>query len=127
MDTGNREAVAREFVRSFNERDLDAFAATLDSEVELHSMKGLRRGIPAARQWADRARGGVQQTVVVESAEVAGDKVLFRIRRDWHWDEDGTPAASDQMAWLFVVRESGIVTWIPFADPAEAFAAFMRP
>ena len=127
MDTGNREAVAREFVCSFNERDLDAFTATLDPEVELHSMKGLRKGIPAARQWADRATGGVQQTVVVESAEVAGDRVLLRIRRDWHWDEDGTLAASDQMAWFFLVRDSGIVTWIPFADTAEAFAAFMKP
>ena len=127
MDTGNREAVVREFVRSFNERDLDAFVETLDPEVELHSMKGLRQGIPAAREWADRSTGGVQQTVVIESAEVVGDKVLIRIRRDWRWDEDGSLAGSDQMAWFFMVKDSGIVTWIPFADTAEAFAAFTKP
>ncbi|MBK5231558.1 MAG: hypothetical protein JJE13_01055 [Thermoleophilia bacterium] len=127
MEPGTREAVAREFVRSFNERDLDAFTGTLDPEVELHSMKGLVRGVPPARAWADRSTGGVQQTVVVNSAEVVGDKILLRIRRDWHWAEDGSLAGSDEMAWFFLVRDSGIVTWRPFADTAEAFAAFTKP
>ena len=48
------EETVREFVRAFNERDLDAFEATLDPEVQLHSMKGIREGIPAARAWATR-------------------------------------------------------------------------
>ena len=126
MESG-REAVAREFVRSFNERDLDAFTATLDPEIELHSMKGLRQGIPAAREWADRSTGGVQQNVVVNSAEVVGDKVLLRITREWTWAEDGTLAGTDDMAWFFMVKDSGIVTWIPFADTAQAFAAFRKP
>ncbi len=121
------ESTVEEFVRSFNERDLDAFEATLDPEVELHSRKGLVTGIPAARKWATRARGGVQQTVVITGIETIGEKVLVRIRRDWHWDEDGTLAASDEMAWFFRVRDTGVVAWVPFADTAEAFAAFSNP
>lgn len=127
MESGSREAVAREFVRSFNERDLDAFTRTLDPEVEFHSMKGLFHGAEAARKWADRSPGGVQQTVVIDSAEAEGDRVLLRIRRDWHWAEDGTPAGSDELVWFFEVRDSGIVTWRPFADSAEAFATFSKP
>ena len=34
----------REFIRAFNERDLDAFVAVLDPEVELHSMQGAAQG-----------------------------------------------------------------------------------
>lgn len=127
MDPESTEAVVREFVRSFNERDLDAFTEVLDPEVELHSMKGLRRGIPAAREWADRVPGAVQQTVVITSIEAVGGKALVRIRRDWHWAEDGSPAGSDEMAWFFVLKGGRIVTWRPFADAAEASAAFHKP
>jgi len=124
MNPDSSEAVVREFIRSFNERDIDALANTLDPEVELHSMKGLLKGIPAARKWATRAPGGVQQTVVITGIEAIELKVLVRIRRDWHWDEDGTPAGSDEMAWFFMLRDGHIVTWRPFVNSAEAFAAF---
>lgn len=118
------EAVIREFVRAFNEGDLDAFEATLDPGVELHSMKGLRQGIAAAREWATRAPGGVQQTVTITSLETVGQKTLARIRRDWHWAEDGSHAGSDDMAWFFLLENGRIRTWRPFADTAEAFAVF---
>ena len=118
------EETVREFVRAFNDRDLDGFEATLDPEVQLHSMKGIREGIPAARAWATREPGGVQQTVVVTSIEQVGDKLLARIRRDWHWAEDGTLAGSDEMAWFFLLKNGKVTTWRPFEDSAEAFAAF---
>jgi len=118
------EAVVREFVRTFNEGDLDGFEATLDPEVELHSMKGIRTGIPAARKWANRVPGGVQQTVVITSIESVGEKLLVRIRRDWHWAEDDSHAGSDDMAWFFLLKNGRIRAWRPFVDTAEAFAAF---
>ena len=34
----------REFIRAFNERDLDAFVSALEPGVELHSMKGFLKG-----------------------------------------------------------------------------------
>ena len=84
----------REFIRAFNERDLDAFVAVLDPEVELHSMKGLRKGRDAARLWATREPGGVQQTIELDElfedgTESGGGAALALIRRVWHWDEDG--------------------------------------
>ena len=88
-------------------------------------MKGLVEGIPAAREWATRVPGGAQQTVVINEIEVVPPKVLVRIRRDWHWAEDGTLAGQDEMAWFFMIRDGKIVSWRPFADTAEAFAAFV--
>ena len=124
MNAESPEAVVREFIRSFNERDIDSLAETLDPEVELHSMKGLITGIPAARKWATRAPGGAQQTVVITEVEAVDPKVLVRIRRDWHWDEDGSLAGSDEMAWFFMLKDGRIKTWRPFMDTAQAFAAF---
>lgn len=115
----------REFIRSFNERDLDAFVAVLDPEVELHSSRGLRKGIEAARVWATRAPGGVQQEIELEQlyengAESGGGRAVALIRRHWHWDEDGSKAGVDEMAWAFELRDHKILSWRPFEDREEA-------
>ena len=119
----------REFIRSFNERDLDGFVATLDPEVELHAMRGLRKGREAARIWATRAPGGVQQTIELEElfeddTESGGGRALALIKRTWHWDEDGSAAGEDEMAWLFVLHEQRIRSWRPFDDRELAWRAY---
>ena len=118
----------REFVRAFNERDLDGFVAVLDPEVELHSMKGLRKGVEAARLWATRAPGGVQQTIELDElyedgAERGGGSAVALIRRVWRWQEDGSFASEDEMAWLFELRDGRVRSWRPFEDRAEALRA----
>jgi limonene-1,2-epoxide hydrolase len=119
----------REFIRAFNERDLDAFVELLDPEVELHSMKGLRKGRDAARTWATRPPGGVQQTIEVEEihedgTEGGGGKALALIRRVWRWEEDGSHASTDEMAWLFALRDHRVRSWRPFEDREVAWQAY---
>jgi limonene-1,2-epoxide hydrolase len=123
----------REFIRAFNERDLDAFVAVLDPEVELHSMRGLRKGPDSARLWATRPPGGVQQTIELErlyedGMEGGGGSAVAIIRRRWVWEEDGSPAGVDEMAWLFELRNRRILSWRPFEDRGEALqvAGFHR-
>jgi limonene-1,2-epoxide hydrolase len=115
----------REFVRAFNERDLDAFVEVLDPEVELHSLRGLRKGVEAARLWATRAPGGVQQTIVLDElyedgTESGGGSAVALITRRWRWDEDGSPASEDEMAWLFELHDHRVRSWRPFEDRVEA-------
>jgi limonene-1,2-epoxide hydrolase len=118
----------REFIRAFNERDLDAFVEVLDPEVELHSGRGLRKGVEAARVWATREPGGVQQTIVLEELyeeglEGGGGSAVALIVRRWRWEEDGSAAGEDKMAWLFELRERRIRSWRPFEDRVEALRA----
>jgi limonene-1,2-epoxide hydrolase len=111
----------REFIRAFNQRDLDALCATLDPEVELHSMKGLLKGIEAARLWATRKRGGVQQTIETEKIYEGDGRAVALIMRRWHWDDDeGEFAGEDEMAWVFELHERRIRSWRPFEDREEA-------
>jgi limonene-1,2-epoxide hydrolase len=119
----------REFIRAFNERDLEGFVAALDPEVELHSMKGLRKGQEAARLWATRPPGGVQQTIELEElfeddTESGGGRALALIKRVWRWDEDGSPAGEDEMAWLFELNDHRIRSWRPFEDREVAWRAY---
>lgn len=118
---------ARRFIETFNDRDLDGFVATLHADVEIHGNRGTRRGIPDARDWATRAPGGVQQRVILEHVEHAGDRVLALILREWWWDDEPDPelARRDEMAWLFRFEDGLIREWTPFDDRSdEALAAF---
>ena len=101
----------REFIRAFNERDLDAFVEVLHPEVEIHAARGLRRGIEAARIWATRPPGGVQQTIVLGELWEEPDRALAHVTRRWHWDEDGSPAGEDELAWVFELRDGLISSW----------------
>lgn len=123
-----RDAV-RDFIRAFNEQDLGAFVSTLDSEVELHSGRGLRKGREAARVWATRAPGGVQQTIELEElfeddTEGGAGRALALIKRVWHWEEDGSPAGTDEMAWFFELHDHKIRSWRPFEDREAAWRAY---
>lgn len=118
----------REFIRAFNERDLDAFVEVLDPEVELHSGRGLRKGTEAARVWATREPGGVQQTIVLEQLyeeglEGGGGTAVALIVRSWRWEDDGTGAGEDEMAWAFELRNRLVRSWRPYEDRAEALRA----
>jgi limonene-1,2-epoxide hydrolase len=115
----------REFIRAFNERDLDAFVEILDPEIELHSGRGLRKGVEAARLWATRAPGGVQQAIELEQLyengmEGGGGRAVALIVRRWHWEEDGSLAGEDEMAWAFELRDRRVRSWRPYEDRSEA-------
>jgi limonene-1,2-epoxide hydrolase len=115
----------REFIRAFNERDLDAFVAVLDPEVELHSGRGLRKGLEAARVWATREPGGAQQTIELEALyeeglEGGGGRAVALIRRRWRWEEDSSEAGIDEMAWAFELRDHKVLNWRPYEDREEA-------
>ncbi|HEX5988943.1 MAG TPA: nuclear transport factor 2 family protein [Solirubrobacterales bacterium] len=119
----------REFIRAFNERDLDAFVAVLDPGVELHAMRGLRKGRDAARVWATRPPGGVQQTIELEQlyedgTEGGRGRAVALINRHWHWEEDDSLAGVDVMAWAFELREHKIRSWRPYDDRKEALRDF---
>ncbi len=92
-------------------------------------MKGLRKGRDAARAWATRPPGGVQQTIEVEEihedgTEGGGGKALALIRRVWRWEEDGSHASTDEMAWLFELHDHRIRSWRPFEDREAAGWAY---
>ena len=119
----------REFVRAFNERDLDAFVAVLDPEVELHASRGLRKGQEAARVWATRSPGGVQQTIELEQlyedgTEGGGGRAVALIKRHWHWEEDASQAGVDEMAWAFELRDHKVLSWRPYEDRRQALLDF---
>jgi limonene-1,2-epoxide hydrolase len=115
----------REFIRAFDDRDLDAFVAVLDPEVELHAMRGLRKGLEAARIWATRKPGGVQQEIELEQlyeddTEGGGGRAVALIVRRWRWEDSGELASVEAMAWAFELRDHRVLSWRPYDDGVRA-------
>ncbi len=110
----------REFIRAFNEGDIDAFAATLHEDVELHSGRGMRKGVGAARQWATKSPGGVQQTIELDELWEETGRAVALITRRWRWEEDGSHAGAEEMAWRFELEDGLIAGWRPYDDRVEA-------
>jgi hypothetical protein len=92
----------------------------LDPEVELHSGRGLRKGIEAARLWATKSPGGAQQRIALDELYEESDRAVALITRSWHWEEDGSHAGDEEMAWLFELRDRRIRRWRPYDDREEA-------
>jgi hypothetical protein len=70
----------------------------------------------------------VQQTIELEQlyedgTESGGGRAVALIRRVWNWDEDGSPAGEDEIAWLFELRDHRVRSWRPFEDRAAALHA----
>ena len=118
-------ALAEEFIRAFNERDLDSFVASLYPEIKIHAARGVRTGIEEARAWGTRAPGGVQQLIEAEEFLTADDRVVAMVVREWWWDEgepEGEMAGADVMAWGFEIRDGRIASWRSFDDRDDARA-----
>jgi len=130
MADGSPPETVREFIRSFNEQDLEAFAAVLHPEVELHSGRGLRRGVAEAREWATKKPGGVQQTVILDALLMPGwgngGMAIVEITRRWVWAEDGSPAGEEEMEWLFTFHGGLVRSWRPYDRRGEIQEAWER-
>ena len=55
--------------------------------------------------------GGVQQTIILDELWEEPDRALAHVTRRWHWDEDGSPAGEDELAWVFELRDGLISSW----------------
>jgi len=72
---------------------------------------------------ATREPGGVQQTVVLDELYEEPDRAVALITREWRWDEDGSTAGADEMAWVFELKDHRVRSWRPYDDRAEALRA----
>jgi limonene-1,2-epoxide hydrolase len=125
--TADNAPIVLAFIRAFDRQDLEGLAKVMDGDVVIHSAKGTRRGVEEALGWARRVETGeLEQLIEVDRIELAGDRALALIRRQWWWRDENELAREDEMAWLFELREGRVLSWRPFEDRAEALAQLVE-
>ena|SRR5215211_563390 len=126
MSQENVELVRRAY-EAVNRRDLDAFLALMDEEVEaiswLVAMEGEYRGHAGIRHWwQDLLDAFPDFNVEVVEVRDLGDSVLATLRTHGHGADSGTPI--EVLLWMAVwLRDGKCVWWQAFGDRAEALEA----
>jgi ketosteroid isomerase-like protein len=116
--------VARGAYDAFNRRDLDAYLAAFDPEVEftgrLAEVTGTYRGHPGIREWWDDALS-VFPDIQIEVVEIRdlGHVVIAKVRLRGHGAGSDTPV--EEYAWqVGAWRDGKIVSVHTYGSEAEA-------
>jgi ketosteroid isomerase-like protein len=120
---------AHQVLDAFNRRDLDAFLAFMDPEVELTArfmeVEGdpYFRGHSGVREWW-RALLGIFPDFRVEVLEMRdlGDALVIAMRVHGHGVDSGVPFG-EQMWQTSKVRDGKVTWWRNFGSEAEALEA----
>ena len=121
--------IVRQSHETFNRRDLDAYLALLDPDVEftpyVRAVEGLGpyQGHDDVRSWWDEWLTGLPDLKVdLHEVRDLGDQMLVRGALRGHGAASG--AAFERTYWgLFRVRARRIVWWHAFQSEAEALEA----
>jgi ketosteroid isomerase-like protein len=128
MSQENVELAHRAF-DAFNQRDLDAFLAFMDPDVELKTRfmevegDAYFRGHSGVREWWE-ALLAVFPDFRVEVLEVRdfGDRVIVGVRVHGHGLDSGVPI--DEKLWMASrVRDGRVTWWRNFVSEGEALEA----
>ncbi|MET0510828.1 MAG: nuclear transport factor 2 family protein [Thermoleophilaceae bacterium] len=127
MSQENVESL-RESLDAFNRRDLDAFLALMDDEVEavsqLVAMEGGYHGHAGIRRWWESLLDAFPdfEIEVVEMRDLGDDLVLGSLRLRGHGADSDTPF--EMPLWLVVRwRRGKCVWWRPYVTKTDALEA----
>jgi ketosteroid isomerase-like protein len=100
-------AIARRAFNALAAGDVDAFAALLAKDVEIIGGRGPRRGIKAARAWAQPSdtQWTTTELVAEEVRDLGEGRVLVLSRLIQCWTDTGEVGDEAANAYLFTVRD----------------------
>lgn len=121
MPAANAEIVRR-FVEALNAGALEGLLATLHPDVELHTNRGLERGLDGARRWALKRLDHLVRHLEIEELIEIGGRIVALLRAELYWRETGELAEFSEPAWLFQLRGGKVARWRPYEDRQQALA-----
>ena len=126
MSQGNGE-LAQQAFDAFNRRDLGAFLALMDADVEagsrLVAMEGGYHGHDGIRQWWQNLLDTIPDyTLETVEARDLGHQTLTTLRTRGHGADSDTPV--EDTVWVVVDwRDKKVVRWRVLSTEAEALEA----
>ena len=125
MSQQNAEIVRRSF-EAFDRRDLDAYLALMDPDVEITSRflgQTTYHGHDGVREWwEDMLRVLPDTRVELQELHDLGELVLLALRARGHGGESAAPF--DTLTWMIAkARDGKCIWWQAHASKAEALEA----
>jgi ketosteroid isomerase-like protein len=106
--------------------DAAAFAELCDPGVEIHTARGVRRGVEEARAWAEAAYEHLDKRYEVDEIHLAGERVLALARVQYVWRDSGAVGDESPVAIALDFEKGRLRRWRLFDDPSEGLKVFGR-
>jgi ketosteroid isomerase-like protein len=116
--------VARRVLDALGHGDVDAFARLIHPEVEIHTARGVCKGLREARDWASRTYEHLERRYEIEEMHVAGESVLVLAQVQYVWRESGEVGNSAPVAVELDFDQGRLRRWKVHDDPAEGLKVF---
>ena len=119
-------AIARSVLEALSRGDSEGFARLVHPGIEIHTARGVRRGIDEARRWASSEYDHLDRRYEVDEMHVAGTDVLVLADVQYVWRESGEIGDSSPVA-VAMRFEGGLMQrWQVYDDQAEGLKVFAQ-
>jgi ketosteroid isomerase-like protein len=88
-DSESATALARRVLDALSSGDLMAFSALLHPEVEIITVRGIRRGVDEAEDWAQKRYEHLERRYAIDELCESDDSVLAVVRTQYVWSDSG--------------------------------------
>ena len=116
-------ALAKTFTEALNRRDLDDFLSVLAEDVELRTVKGVKRGRRAAAAWFARPLDHLELEFNNVNLIVAGDWVVGTGSARFTWRETGEVAEEAATSAVWKIENGLVRRWEAFSQYTDALSA----
>jgi len=118
--------LAREVLGALSRGDVPAFAALLHPEIEIHTSRGVRRGIDQAEEWAQKRYEHLERHYLVDELRTEGGDVLAVVRTQYVWRDSGLVGDEEPTVIDLSFRDGWLVRW-QFREDTSSESIRSRP
>jgi len=112
--------LARRILEVLSEGDIDAFAALIDPEIEVHTQRGVRRGTEQVLRWARSKFEHLERRYDIDEVHEAGNTVVALVQVHYIWRESRKIGDTSIVGIVFRFRDGRLLRWRLYEDPMEA-------
>ncbi len=103
--------LARRVFAALSDGDVEAFAALVDPDAEIHTSRGIRRGRDKLEEWAEKRYEHLERRYAIDDLRVDGDDVLALVRTQYVWRDGGELGDEEPTVIELSFRDGRLVRW----------------
>jgi ketosteroid isomerase-like protein len=103
--------LARQVLAALSHGDVPGLAALFHPDIEVHTARGVYRGMDAATEWARKRYEHLERQFVIDGFEGHGDEVVARVRTQYVWRESGLVGDEEPMTIRLRFADGKLVRW----------------
>jgi ketosteroid isomerase-like protein len=110
--TPSSAELARQVLEALSHGDVPGFAALVHPEIEIHTARGVYRGIDEATEWARKRYEHLERRFAIDRLKARGNEVVARVRTQYVWRESGLVGDEEPAVIDLAFADGKLVRWV---------------